>query len=144
MSSPSKVIVLDGVDIDKPIQVDASEFGEYKIQYKAKDGQGNTKERNFTVKVWDEVPPTIVLVGEVPISAKINSEIVLPAMTATDNDTKTENIKTYIYYIAPNGYEGRVKDNKFTPDQTGVYVIVYFAQDADGATATDIHYITVR
>jgi hypothetical protein len=144
VSSPSKAIVLDGANIDKPLQVDANEFGEYKIQYKAIDGKGNSKERNFTVKVWDEVPPTIVLVGEVSTTAKVNSEIVLPVMTVTDNDTKEENIKAYIYYIAPNGYEGRVKDNKFTPDQTGVYIIVYFAQDADGATATDIHYITVR
>ena len=142
--SANKVVVLDSVPIDKPIQVDATEYGEYKILYRAVDMLGNPKERNFSVKVWDEVPPTITLSGNVPTTAKVNEEIVLPTMTATDNDTKPEKLKTYVYYIAPNGYEGRVTDNKFTPNQKGTYVVVYFAQDLDGATTTDIHYITVR
>ena len=65
-------------------------------------------------------------------------------MTATDDNTATEDIVTYVYYVAPNAKTVEIKNNQFTPDQKGLYMIIYFAQDSDGATSVQYYQVRVK
>ena len=63
-------------------------------------------------------------------------------MVVTDDHTPVEKIVTYVYYVAPDGEMLRATDGGFIPDQKGIYVVIYFAQDSDDATA--VKYAQVR
>lgn len=134
--SPSNEVLLNNVDITIDKTITISEFGKYKIQYRATDGRGVTKETNYTIGVLDTQPPEIILLGELPESIKVGKVVKIPAMEVVDNNSGVENIKTYIYVITPNGEMLGINNNQFTAERKGEYIVVYVAMDEDNTTAT--------
>jgi hypothetical protein len=134
-------VLLNNADITSGKAITISAFGKYKIQYVATDGRGQIKEKNYTIGVLDTQPPEITVLGELPTAVNVGDVVTIPGMTATDNNSRTEEIRTYIYVIAPNAEMTWIQDNQFTADRKGEYVIIYVAKDKDNATAT--HRITV-
>lgn len=64
-------------------------------------------------------------------------------MQAIDDNTATEEILTEVYIIVPNGAMKAVSGYEFVAEQKGYYVVIYFAQDKDGATAMQRFLIEV-
>lgn len=119
-----------------------TEVGEYKITYTAKD-HATPNERTFVVTVVDRVPPTITLSGAVIQRTNVGKTVKLPSMQAIDDNTATEEILTEVYIIVPNGAMKAVAGYTFVAEQKGYYVVIYFAQDKDGATAMQRFLIEV-
>ncbi len=148
------------------LRFEATEVGSYRFTYVALDLLGNeSAPRNRGVDVADKVPPTITLSGTVPQTAKLNKTITLPLATISDDNTATTDIVFYVYALSPDGkmtilnyyidvngtkmeieeYKNSAAEGgklvakdeyKLTPNQKGLYIIIYFAQDSHGATTT--------
>ena len=128
-------ILYKDVSCDKAFGFTVDKYGTYSIQYSATDMLGNTRKANRVVSVVDRIPPQIEILGTVVSVAKVNTEYGLPNYNVSDDYSEAENIKAYIYYIAPNGKMARINDYVFKPDQTGIFKIIYMAKDESGNTA---------
>lgn len=145
VTSPSNKVLADNLDITQgDLQFEVDEVGIYKVSYFACDGADKITSKNFNVQVLDRQPPTMTLTGEVPQTGSVNESITLPKATIKDNETATEDLHFYIYCVAPDGDIIKVNDYKFTPQQKGLYMVVYFAQDSDGATNTQVFKVRVN
>jgi len=144
VTSPSGKALYNNVNVDAVAPILADEIGIYKITYTAIDANDNQGTYEIGVKIIDYVAPQITLSGSVPTEGRVGQKIVLPKMTATDDNTATEDIVTYVYYVAPNAKTVEIKNNQFTPDQKGLYMVIYFAQDSDGATSVQYYQVRVK
>lgn len=142
ITSPLGTVLYDSVAISEVKPIIADQIGIYRIKYVAKDSNGRQSEQILGVKIIDYVAPEIVLSGEIPTAGKVGEKVILPEMVVTDDHTPVDKIVTYVYYVAPDGEMLRATDGGFIPDQKGIYVVIYFAQDSDDATA--VKYAQVR
>lgn len=143
VTSPSGKVLYNKVQLKDVEPILADEIGVYFVKYTAYDGLDRSSTSEIGVKIMDFVEPEITLSGKVPETAWAGSVITLPTMNVSDDHTATEDILTYVYYIAPNAEMVEVKGNSFVASMKGTYVIVYFAQDLDGATTTLYYNIKV-
>ena len=173
VTSPSGKVLFNAVDISQnSLEITAEEVGLYKLKYVATDLLGKKATRNRSINVADRVPPTITLAGTVAETAKVNKKLSIPLATVSDDNTSAEDIVFYVYAISPDGkmtilnYCIDVKGKKmsieeyktsdltggvlvakenydFIADQKGLYVIVYFAQDAHAASTTLTYRVRV-
>ena len=93
----------------------------------------------------DTTAPIIGAV-EIPDSAALNEELVLPAATVTDDSG--EDIALVVTATGPDGVDGRLYENAdggfpLTPQVPGAYVVTYAAMDSAGNLASERHEITV-
>lgn len=144
VTAPDGSALLNNVDISEVKTVTANMCGNYKIVYVAKNKINAEGKKTFTVNVLDRVVPEITLSGSVQEAAVLNSIVILPTMTVSDDNTNAEDIITYIYCIAPNGQWNKVENNRFTADKKGTYMVVYYASDSDNAIAIKTFSIVVK
>lgn len=144
VQSPSNAVILKNVDITTDKEFVINEYGKYKIRYTATDGNGEIKEKNYTVSVLDYTPPTITLLGDIVEVVRVGEEVELPDMQVTDDNSTEEQIKKYIYIIMPNAEMRIITDGKFVPETKGDYLVIYFAADSDNATAIERFTVYVR
>ncbi|MCL2752005.1 MAG: hypothetical protein FWE62_04525, partial [Firmicutes bacterium] len=142
----------DGVEIRN---LDASrdyEFkierpGVYRIRFTAADGAGNESLPIFKlIQAFDTIPPVITVNGTVPRTARLNSTVTVPGMTVTDNISSVDDplspLKSMVILFEPSGQQ-RIITNSFAATMSGVYIVRYFAWDADGNTTIRDFEITV-
>ena len=96
-----------------------SDLGEYTLVYSATDAAGNVGRAERTVRVVDDVPPTITLSGLASVQIERDQPYLEPGAVAEDEIDGT--VETTI--------EGEVGDT------AGEYTLVYQATDAAGNTA---------
>lgn len=96
-----------------------SDLGEYTLVYSATDAAGNVGRAERTVRVVDDVPPTITLSGLASVQIERDQPYLEPGAVAEDEIDGT--VETTI--------EGEVGDT------AGEYTLVYRATDAAGNTA---------
>ena len=145
VTAPSGKVLVENADITQgDLRFEVDEIGTYKVAYLACDGSSKTTPKNFNVRVMDRQPPEMTLLGKMPETGSVNKSVTLPKVRLKDNETATEDLRFYIYYVAPDGEIVQVKDYKFTPKQKGLYMVVYFAQDSDGATNTQVFKVRVN
>ena len=95
---------LENVDPTKEYTFLLEEYGQYYIMYVAADEfNGKDEEYNYVINVEDEVPPEIILNGEIPETAKVGDMILIPSYTVTDNLDPTEEITVLRYLYTPDG-----------------------------------------
>ena len=142
--APSDELIYDNVNISEVQPILADEIGIYTIQYIATDINNNVGEYELRVRIIDFVAPEITLSGSVPTEITLGNKISLPSMTVKDDHTATEDIITYLYYVAPDANTVEINNYEFTPEQRGLYIIIYFAQDSDGATTVQHYQVRVK
>lgn len=137
--TPSGVIATDvnGVQlkdmaVDQSYSVRLTEYGQYKVQYTAveTDWFGNKRVMQYTVSVYDDGAPDIVLRGVVT-TGKVGEVYRLPSITVTDNVTAAEDLKIVVYAYTPDGKLKRVEDGiRFST--AGNYTFRVMAMDEFG------------
>ena len=96
-----------------------SDLGEYTLVYTATDAAGNVGQAERTVRVVDDVPPTITLSGLASVQIERDQPYLEPGAVAEDE----------IDGLVETTIEGEVGDT------AGEYTLVYRATDAAGNTA---------
>lgn len=142
--APSGEPIYSNVELGAVQPILAEEIGIYTIEYVAVDTNGNQGKYEIGVKIIDYVAPTITLSNSMPTETSVGKNFTIPSMTVVDDHTATEDIITYVYYVSPDANTVEIKDYSFTPDQKGLYMIIYFAQDSDGATAVKYYQVRVK
>ena len=124
---------LKDVSVDK-YEIKLTQYGTYKIIYKAVDSSGKSVTFTQPLVVFDDVAP-IFTVTNVPKSGKLNTEIKLPKATANDN--VDGEVKVFVYVSDPSGTYIPVNANAkgeylFQATKKGKYLVKYLAFDAFG------------
>ncbi len=101
------------------------QYGEYKLEYIAKDSKNNRKKMVATVKVVDIIPPEIETV-KLKSEVSVGETVTFSPVVATDNSA-TE-LLTYIYVSYGNFIKELVVD-EYTFSEKGEYIVRYVAYD---------------
>jgi hypothetical protein len=126
-------------------QIELKEYGRYLVTFYAVDRQGNVTDTfAYTLRVLDEVAPTLTLNGSVASNVKVGSTVALPTVVATDNYDNELTVR--IMVIDANGHTSLVDANvgKYTLTRVGTYIFCYFTQDAAGNIAYCNQFVTVE
>ena len=142
--APSGEPIYSNVELGAVQPILAEEIGIYTIEYVAVDTNGNQGKYEIGVKIIDYIAPTITLSNSMPTETSVGKKFTIPSMTVVDDHTAAEDIITYVYYVSPDANTVEIKDYSFTPDQKGLYMIIYFAQDSDGATSVKYYQVRVK
>lgn len=118
-----------------------SEFGTYSIIYTATDAAGNTLRLSNSVLVYDDVPPSLVLNGEIPQIANRGDTLALPSYEIQDNGDVSA-VQVRIYLAGPDGMEHELSGNAVTFSQKGVYTLSYLLVDENGNVAVYAYHIS--
>ncbi|GAB3281836.1 InlB B-repeat-containing protein [Microbacterium lacusdiani] len=83
---------------------------------------------------------------EVPATAELNEQFVLPAATATDDSGETPTV--VVTATGPDGVDARLYENEdgafpLTPQAAGTYVVTYAAMDSADNLAQETYELTV-
>ena len=133
-------VILSNVSCERTYDVKFEEYGTYVFRYVAKDGNGKTTTTSVKITIGDDVLPSLRVDGNVPANVK-KGKVSLPAAIAADNIT--ENVTTWLSVKNPYGEMSTAKNNSFTADVTGTYVITYYAMDERGNTVSQTYLIKV-
>ena len=136
-------IVLRDVACDRSYSIVGTQYGNYAVEYEAKDSFNKINDYGFFVTVIDTEKPTIDITGSIAGSAKVGEKVNVPIIEAEDN----LNVVTLIrFYKTPNGDIVYLKDQTgFVPQIEGTYIIRYVAYDAFGNSATkDFKLVVTR
>jgi hypothetical protein len=125
---------------NKEYAVELNEFGAYSIEYRATDTDGNVGTFTRSISVYDLTPPELVISDDVPKTASVGSKIKSPEATATDNETEKVTVKIFVYSPA-NVAQKYVSGMKY--EAKGMYVIRYFAVDAEGNISVETFKVKV-
>ncbi len=111
-------------------------YGTYNVVYNTLDASGRSPDGSeFSVKVLDVTPPTITLLKENTVSAKVNEKITLPEWIISDNLDK--NVKYIVSYRDLNGnYRVINLEEDFILSEAGQYMLVFYAVDAEYNTSS--------
>lgn len=183
VTSPDGTKILDSTLRDD-LTFTSTEKGDYTIKYESTDDKGNKNSESIIVSVsgdtsdgfvisGNEIITSDILAPEITIGkyvgeAKAGEAFSLAKISVTDNKTELEEIKLYVYVIAPDGVRtlvcctptrmssndtvsaetklGYITDTsaeslEFTPTFAGAYRVYYVATDANNLTT--IAYYTV-
>ncbi len=126
-------------------QIELKEYGRYLVTFYAVDRQGNvTNTFAYTLRVLDEVAPTLTLNGSVASNVKVGSTVALPTAVATDNYDNELTVR--IMVIDTNGHTLLMDANvgTYALTRVGTYIFCYFTQDEAGNIAYCNQFVTVE
>jgi hypothetical protein len=131
--SPSQNLVVDEV-MTGDYEFMVTECGFYEIVYEFIDSAGQKRLSTGIIQVIDRVAPTVENLSEISFKSTVGvgKTYEFPVLTFKDN-VSTE-LTTYIYLTYGNYQKVIVKDNKFTFEKRGEYVVSYSAVDEAGNT----------
>ncbi len=121
--------------------------GIYVLNIVATDEGGAKSTVNYRFVAEDKDPPEITLNGEIPSKAKKGQTIKLCGATAKDDSE----VAVKITVIRPDGNieivsegKGGAKETSYKINSTGVYKVIYAAEDAYGNVGYKIYSITAE
>ncbi|MBQ8294833.1 MAG: hypothetical protein IJX87_00205 [Clostridia bacterium] len=126
-------------------QIELKQYGRYLVTFYAVDKTGNaTNTFAYTLRVIDEIAPTLTLDGNVAKTVKVGSTVGLPKAVATDNYDGSPVVR--IMVIDPLGHTSLVdgKIGKYQLSRVGTYIFCYFTQDEAGNVAFSNQFVTVE
>lgn len=134
-------VVIDGLSGENSYQVQLTQYGNYLLNFFAKDSGGKKTNINLFIVVVDDVKPEIELGGKMPETAKVGQVVTLPYASATDNMGGEYN--AYAIAINPLGNYTFLPDGTFTPNKAGEWTIRFYAYDEAGNLTYVDYTVTV-
>ena len=117
-----------------------TDYGTYRLEYRAEDKTGNWIRRPYTIIVRDIVAPEIQLQGEVPTTGSVGNALTLPGAVAADN--VDANLQVYVIYIDPmNVYTVLPVGESYVPKYKGKYTVKYYCEDKNYNTTYTNDYV---
>ena len=133
-------VKLENVDASKSYSFELNEYGQYTVEYTAKEVDWFGGEKKFVnyVIVMDEVAPKIRLTSDYTKSVKVGEAIILPNFEVSDNLNKAEELTVDKLILNPVGRTERLpgSSNSLIAAQAGFYRITIMVKDAYGNMAT--------
>ena len=150
-------LLLDNVPADKYYDVKLTQYGQYRVVYKAVDYTNRAGEINHTINVFDEKAPTAKLDGILLTTAKVGDTVELPKIYISDDYSSMNEMKVVRYVRNPYGratmfgtdYKvtdfGEIKYYRytFTFNNVGEYTFINIVYDAAGNQRTVEYTVTV-
>lgn len=131
---------LENVDAGKAYSIELTKYGQYSMEYLAKEIDWFDGEKKFTnyVYVMDEIAPTIRLTSDYTKQVKVGEAIILPNFEASDNYTAEEELSIDKLILNPVGRTIRLpgSSNALIAEQAGRYQITIMVKDAYGNITT--------
>lgn len=126
-------VKLENVVPNKEYVVKAEKYGQYKVVYTATETNwlDTTSVIEQTVRVPDEVAPTLKFTSIGTTEASVGDVIVMPDFAVSDNLTPTDRIKVWKYVINPNGRTIALDGdaNSIKCSYAGTYTFVIYVAD---------------
>ena len=125
-------------------KIAATNYGTYSLIYEARDASGNSVTRKYSVRVRDNVAPTLTVDGDVPTSVKAGETLKFPNVYANDN--VDAELTVYAVIIDPmNGYHLLTLEEEYVVKMKGRYVICFYCSDVSAnQTYSQNYYFTVE
>lgn len=123
--APDGSVVYSG-DVSSPRDISLNCYGYYAVRYVATDKAGNKTEEECRIRVKDEIPPVVIIGGEIRTKYKKGDSLELPRITALDNLGRTV---AKVYVVSPKLKTELVTADGYTFSLPGVYTLVVSAHD---------------
>lgn len=118
----------------------ATDYGIYKITYKATDESGNSTSRSYSVEIRDVIAPTITIKGEMPTTWTKGTTFAFPEVVVSDN--VDVDLVLYTIVINPmNVYTVMEEGDVYTPTMSGRFIVRFYCQDSRYNTTYSVDYI---
>ncbi len=149
---------LDKVPCDKEYKLRLTKYGQYIVEYSAKDFMDNSKKFSYSVNIFDREPPVVSVADTWSATASVGEKVTLPEVYVSDNASAVEEMTVYRYVRNPNGVvtklgydytvnaDGSLSYTKYTYTfrYTGTYRFVILVTDKEGNQATAQYFVTVQ
>ena len=133
-------VKLENVDASKSYSFVLSQYGQYTVEYTAKEVDWFGGEKKFVnyVIVMDEIAPSIRLTSDYTKTVKVGEAIILPNFEVSDNLNTAEELTVDKLILNPVGRTERLpgSSNSLIAAQEGFYRITIMVKDAYGNMAT--------
>ena len=151
-------LLLDNVPADKYYDIKLTDYGQYKVIYKAVDYTNAVGEISHTINVFDEKAPTATVATTWSATAKVGETVELPEIYIADDYSSIKEMKVVRYVRNPYGratmfgteYKvtdfGEIKYYKytFTFNNVGEYTFINVVYDGAGNQRTVEYTVTVE
>ena len=128
------VPILMQTKLENEFVFEAEERGEYLVIYTAYEKanrSGNSAKIQTYIKVETDVLPTIILDGEIPLTAKLGSTVSIP-QAIVDSPISAD---IQVYVIDPENSNLKLESGKVKIEKEGMYLIRFIAVDEEGNIA---------
>ena len=123
--------------------IKASAFGEYKVEFVAKDLNGSRKTLRYVFNVVDTIAPILKL-DTSNASASLNQTVTVRDCRVSDDVTAKEDLILYVFVMSPSAKLQTVKDNRFEAKEQGTYVVYYYCYDEIGNVTISSYSVVVK
>lgn len=100
MTGPDGAKILDNADASIDHKVVLNKYGNYRIEYNSKDGNGRTSNRSFTICCIENEPPELTVNFNPKEQYSVNSVFTLPTYSFNDN---SKNCTLEVTLYLPDG-----------------------------------------
>ena len=137
-------VVLNGkADASLDYVVRVSYFGEYKIEFVAKDLNGNKKTLRYVFNVVDTIAPVVDL-DTSDVSAVLNETVAVKEFGVSDDVTAKEKLVVYTFVMSPSEKMQTVQKGAFEAKERGTYVVYYYCYDEIGNVTIASYKVIVK
>lgn len=128
VKAPNGDSVIEKQPIKDGLFFNVEEYGRYSIIYTTEDANGLVCDNAYlNINIMDRVAPTVTLLSNKAIEAKVGESVKIPEVIVQDN--YSENVTLEVLVKDQTGRFFTVKDNTYTPTSEGTHTIVYCAID---------------
>ncbi len=132
-------LLLKDVPADRDYTFVLSQFGDYRVEYNTKDACGRQGSTRYIITSADITAPELFFDKPIAPDAvqtmKVGYKYNIKEFTVSDNDTATEDIKTYILVYNAQGQLVLSDKYEFTPTEEGRYTVYIYSFDTAGNSA---------
>ena len=128
VKNPKGDVIIEEQPIKEGLFFNVEEYGRYSIVYTTEDANGLVCDNAYcNINIMDRVAPTITLMSNKSIQAKVNESVEIPEVIVQDNYSKTVTLKVLVK--DQTGRFFAVENNTYVPTSEGTHTIVYCAID---------------
>ena len=137
LTSPDGRKVIDHEISTSGMSFVIDDYGNYTLSYSATDTAGKTKTDVYVIAAEDRIAPTITFDSNADLKGAAGKSVLLPEAKVLDDHDESPELK--VFAVTPDGLYISVENGKFTPTETGKYIIRYYAYDKNyNITISDI------
>ena len=131
---------LENIDAGKSYSIELAKYGQYVMEYTAKELDWFDGEKKFVnyVFVMDEIAPTIRVTSDYTKTVKVGEAIILPTFEVSDNLNTAEELTIDKMLLNPVGRTIRLpgSSNSLIAEHEGKYTITIMVKDVYGNVST--------
>ena len=124
---------LDAVNSEISYTFKLDKYGQYIVEYTAKDTSNKKFSDQYAVGVLKEYKPEIHITSSYVTDVSLGESIIVPNYEIK-YDGNIDDVKTYVTVKSPTGTISSLpkKTNSYLPKYEGIYLVTIYALDVDG------------